>query len=51
MSVVVNKLRDWLVPPELTVWRFAGRLLLIVVQVLLAYCFAGQSNPFFYQAF
>lgn len=47
----MNLIRHWLIPAELTARRYVGRLLLVVVQLLLAYCFAGQTNPFFYQAF
>lgn len=47
----MNAIRDWLVPAELPAWRYAARLVLVVVQLVLAYCFAGQTNPFFYQAF
>ena len=47
----MNVIRDWLIPTNLPAWRYAGRLLLVVVQMLLAYFFAGQTNPFFYQAF
>ena len=47
----MNLLQDWLVPAELSAGRYVLRLLLVVIQLLLAYCFAGQTNPFFYQAF
>jgi hypothetical protein len=47
----MNRLRDWIVPAELSVGRYFARLLLVVAQIVLAYCLAGQTNPFFYQAF
>jgi hypothetical protein len=47
----MNRLRAWIVPPELSTGRYFARLLLVVVQIVLAYCLAGQTNPFFYQAF
>ena len=47
----MNLIRHWLVPAELPAWRYAVRLLVVVVELLLAYSFAGQTNPFFYQAF
>ena len=47
----MGAIRDWLIPANLSGGRYAGRLFLLVVQLLLAYCFAGQTSPFFYQAF
>ena len=47
----MNLIRNWLVPAELPAWRYALRLRVVVVELLLAYSFAGQTNPFFYQAF
>jgi hypothetical protein len=45
-------LRQLLFPVEgMTRWGFYLRLLLIALQLLLAYCLAEQNNPFFYQAF
>jgi hypothetical protein len=45
-------LRRWLLPVEgMSPLGFYLRLLLIVLQVILAYCLAQQNNPFFYQAF
>ena len=45
-------LRQWLMPvPEMTSWRFYLALLVIALQIILAYCLAEQNNPFFYQAF
>lgn len=47
----MNLIRHWLVPAELPAWRYTVRLLVVATELLLAYCFAGQTNPFFYQAF
>lgn len=47
----MNLIRHWLVPAELSAWRYALRLLIVAVELLLAYGLAGQTNPFFYQAF
>jgi hypothetical protein len=45
-------LRRLLLPVEgMSPWGFYLRLLLIVLQLVLAYCLAEQNNPFFYQAF
>ena len=45
-------LRRILLPiPGMSPWGFYLRLLLIALQLLLAYCLAEQNNPFFYQAF
>jgi hypothetical protein len=45
-------LRRLLFPAEsMSPWGFYLRLLLIVLQLVLAYCLAEQNNPFFYQAF
>ena len=35
----------------MTPLMFYGRILLIAVEIVLAYCLAQQNNPFFYQAF
>lgn len=48
---MLTRIRGWLVPTELGTGRYLARLALVVVQLVLAYCLAGQSNPFFYQAF
>lgn len=45
------RIRNWFVPAEITIGCYALRLLLVVIQILLAYCLAGQTDPFFYQAF
>ncbi|MGD0464563.1 MAG: hypothetical protein ABSB74_18915 [Tepidisphaeraceae bacterium] len=48
----MNMLRRLLFPVEgMSSWGFYLRLLLIALQLLLAYCLAEQNNPFFYQAF
>jgi hypothetical protein len=47
----MSTIRNWMVPAGLPAGRYVGRLFLVVIQLLLAYCFAGQTNPFFYQAF
>ena len=44
-------IRHWFVSRELNAWQYALRLAIVVAEVLLAYCFAGQNSPFFYQAF
>ncbi|HEY1922411.1 MAG TPA: hypothetical protein VGG44_06570 [Tepidisphaeraceae bacterium] len=45
-------IRRFLLPVEgMSPWGFYLRLLLIALQLLLAYCLAEQNNPFFYQAF
>jgi hypothetical protein len=48
----MNKLRYWISPVEgMSPLQFWLRVLLIAVQLILAYCLAEQNNPFFYQAF
>ena len=48
----MNRLRRWLLPVEgMSAAQFFLRLLLIALQIMLAYCLAEQNNPFFYQAF
>jgi len=32
-------------------WEFWLRVLVIAVELILAYCLAEKNNPFFYQAF
>ncbi len=48
---MLTRIRGWFVPAELGTGRYLMRLALVVAQLVLAYCLAGQSNPFFYQAF
>jgi hypothetical protein len=48
----MNLFRRLLFPVEgMSRLKFYLLLLLIAVQLLLAYCLAEQNNPFFYQAF
>lgn len=47
MSALWNRL----VPEQMSLARYLARLVLVVAQFVLAYCLAGKSNPFFYQAF
>ena len=47
----MNTLRNWFFPPGLPAWRYWLRLLVVALQLLLAYCLAEQNNPFFYQGF
>lgn len=47
----MTAIRNWLMPAEPTAWHYAARLMLVAGEFVLAYCFAGQTNPFFYQAF
>jgi UDP-N-acetyl-D-mannosaminuronic acid transferase (WecB/TagA/CpsF family) len=47
----MNMIRNWLFPTEMSPWRYWFRLLLVAVQLVLAYCLAEQNNPFFYQGF
>ena len=51
MVQVMNAIREWLHPVEIPLWRYYLRLLLVVAQLVLAYCLAGHNSPFFYQAF
>jgi hypothetical protein len=48
----MNLIRRLLFPVQsMPPWRFYLLLLVIALQLLLAYCLAEQNNPFFYQAF
>jgi len=47
----MTTIRNWLVPADLSAWRYGLRLTVVVAQFLIAYCLAGQNSPFFYQAF
>lgn len=47
----MSSTRQWLIPEGLPVWRYVLRVGIVVAELLLAYCLAGQNSPFFYQAF
>ena len=48
----MEKILKWFHPTqEMSPWKFWGLILVIAVELILAYCLAQQNNPFFYQAF
>jgi hypothetical protein len=47
-----DAVKGWLFPTsDISGWAFCGRALLVVLQLIAAYCFANQVSPFFYQRF
>jgi hypothetical protein len=47
----MKRILVWLSGPNPSPTQYAIRLLIVAIELVLGYLLAGQTNPFFYQAF